>query len=141
MAQPGSEVHQAMLFEPSYDDAGFVRLWLAERRVEVVEWTRVGDGWTHRWRQKKPLINIIELVLPRMDGMACLKKLKAFDPETRVILVHSMTGKWGSEITLKAMTEGADAVVPKPYTKERFMASLDYVLARGGRKMKKSLAM
>lgn len=128
------ESHQAMLFEPSYEDAGFERLWLAERRIDVVEWTRVGDGWDQRWKAKRPYINIIDIVLPKRDGIQCIRRLKAFDRNCKVIVLTAFEGKWGAHWIAKAMEAGADGFVPKPLKKERFLASVDYVLGLSGRK-------
>lgn len=62
--------------------------------------------------QKKPDLMILDIEMPRMDGISFLKKVMQHFP-TRTIICSSL-GKEGSEMYFKAIKAGALDVIEKP---------------------------
>jgi two-component system chemotaxis response regulator CheB len=60
----------------------------------------------------RPDVILLDLEMPRMDGLTFLGKIMAEDP-VPVVICSSFAGR-GTEAALRAMDEGAVAVVPKP---------------------------
>ena len=61
-----------------------------------------------RW----PDVVILDVEMPRMDGVSFLQKIMATRP-TPVVICSSLAGE-GAEVTLKALSAGAFAIVEKP---------------------------
>lgn len=65
-----------------------------------------------RMRIRWPEVIVLDIEMPRMDGLSFLRKLMAERP-TPVVICSSLTER-GSETALEAMAAGAVAVVEKP---------------------------
>ncbi|EJZ41647.1 protein-glutamate methylesterase/protein-glutamine glutaminase [Leptospira licerasiae] len=63
--------------------------------------------------QLKPDFVILDVEMPQMNGIQTLEEIKSKFPETRVIMLSSLTQE-GAKITLKALDMGAIDFVPKP---------------------------
>src|SRR5512136_153214 len=55
---------------------------------------------------------IMDIRMPKLDGIAVLKKIKALSPETIVIMI---TAYASADTTIRAMKEGAYDYVTKPF--------------------------
>jgi two-component system, chemotaxis family, protein-glutamate methylesterase/glutaminase len=65
-----------------------------------------------RMKQEWPDVIVLDVEMPRMDGITFLKKIMAQRP-TPVVICSTLTEK-GAKTTLEAMAAGAVAVVTKP---------------------------
>ncbi len=65
-----------------------------------------------RMERSWPDVVVLDVEMPRMDGITFLKKLMAEHP-TPVVICSSLTQK-GSETAMEALAHGACAIVPKP---------------------------
>jgi len=72
---------------------------------------------------------ITDIIMPEVEGIQVLQKVKESSPSTKVIAM-SGGGRIGNTDFLEvAKSLGADAVVYKPVTKTEFMAALKTCLA------------
>ena len=67
---------------------------------------------------------IIDTIMPSMDGLTCIRTLKAINPQVRVI---AMSGLASSEAIAKATNLGIEAFLPKPFTTEQLINTLQQV--------------
>ena len=65
-----------------------------------------------RMRVQWPDVIVLDVEMPRMDGITFLKKIMAERP-TPVVICSTLTGK-GAETTMQALAAGAFSVVSKP---------------------------
>lgn len=65
-----------------------------------------------KMRQARPDVIVLDLEMPRMDGLSFLRKIMAEDPIP--VVVCSGLGGRGTEAALRALDEGAVEVVAKP---------------------------
>ena len=65
-----------------------------------------------RMNQQWPDVVVLDVEMPRMDGITFLKELMAVRP-TPVVICSTLTER-GAETTLEAMSAGAVAIVTKP---------------------------
>jgi two-component system chemotaxis response regulator CheB len=65
-----------------------------------------------KMRRERPDVILLDLEMPRMDGLTFLRRIMAEDP-IPVIVCSALTGP-GTEAALRAMDEGAVDVVNKP---------------------------
>ncbi len=77
------------------------------------------------YKQKKPDLVLLDLRLPGMDGLDCLKELKKLDPNVQVIIVTIITRKDSIE---RANQLGAKGYVVKPITKDKIIPQIEKIL-------------
>jgi two-component system chemotaxis response regulator CheB len=65
-----------------------------------------------KMRRTRPDVILLDLEMPRMDGLTFLRKLMAEDP-IPVVVCSALTGK-GTQTAMRALEEGAVEVVAKP---------------------------
>jgi len=98
------------------DDSAFMRKSLSillesDPQIKIIGTARDGlDGYNQACKLKPDLITL-DVEMPKMDGLAALKKIMA-DCPTPVIMVSSLTSE-GAEATIKAMELGAVDFIPK----------------------------
>lgn len=99
------------------DDSSFMRtlvkqiLGVDEAFVVIGE---AGDGVTAvaMAMTSKPDIIVLDIEMPKMDGLEAMKRLKLFS-KAKVIILSSVA-QVGSEVAQKARMLGAFDVIPKP---------------------------
>lgn len=81
---------------------------------EVIE---AGEGETglQLAREENPDLVVLDLMLPRKDGMSVLQELHAA-PETAEMPVVLLTAKTQSEDQLRGFQAGADEYITKPFS-------------------------
>lgn len=99
------------------DDSAVVRQVLTaalERDPQIAVIGAVPDPIfaMHRMNQEWPDVVVLDIEMPRMDGITFLKELMAVRA-TPVVICSTLTER-GAETTLKAMSAGAVAIVTKP---------------------------
>ena len=65
-----------------------------------------------RMKQEWPDVIVLDVEMPRMDGLTFLRKLMAERP-TPVVICSTLTTQ-GAETTMQAMSAGAVSIVAKP---------------------------
>jgi len=76
-----------------------------------------------------PDLILLDLGLPRRDGLALLRQLRASGDRTPVIVISARDGEYDKVAALKL---GADDYVTKPFALAEVMARIDAVLRRTG---------
>jgi CheY-like chemotaxis protein len=77
---------------------------------------------------ERPLLVLVDLVMPEMDGYEVCRRLKA-DPQTRDIPLVILTGHRDPKLNIKAFQAGADLALTKPFQPETLIATLRAALA------------
>jgi len=108
------------------DDSAVVRQVLCEilqKDPSIVVSAAVADPVfaMQRMQMQWPDVIVLDVEMPRMDGITFLRKIMAERP-TPVVICSTLTTR-GAEVTLQALAAGAVAVVPKPR-----IAVRDYLL-------------
>ena len=78
----------------------------------------------------KPTFLILDVVMPRLDGLEVCRRLK-LQPETREIKILAVTGHPG--MAESVLAAGADACVTKPFDFDVLSRELERFLASGRR--------
>jgi two-component system chemotaxis response regulator CheB len=99
------------------DDSAVVRQVLTEvlakdRSIEVIGAASDPLFAMQRMAAQWPDVIILDVEMPRMDGITFLKKIMAERP-TPVVICSTLTEK-GAETTMQALVAGAISIVPKP---------------------------
>src|SRR5262245_5761379 len=82
-----------------------------------------GQEAVERTRELLPLVIVMDLSLPVMDGWEATRRLKA-DPKTKHIRVIALTGHAEPAHAKKALDAGCDDFVAKPCLPENLLAKI-----------------
>ena len=111
------------------DDAKLPRMMLKNILVEaghqiVAEAINGLEGET-MYFEHKPDVVTLDIVMPEVGGIECLKNIIAKDPEAKIIMVSSV----GKDSTVdEALQIGAKQFVTKPFDKEKVLKAVALVL-------------
>ncbi|HEY3491918.1 MAG TPA: response regulator [Solirubrobacterales bacterium] len=78
-------------------------------------------------RPPRPSCLVLDLHLPDMDGYELLRKIVAEAPDLPVII---LTGETGEQKRLRALQDGAEAFLTKPFEDDRLLDEIHRLLAR-----------
>ena len=97
------------------DDAAFMRMMLkkilAPSGNEVLEAVDGSDGVT-KYKEHKPNLVFLDVVMPNVDGIECLKQIMAFDSNSKVVMCSSI----GQQTVVNdAIKIGARDFIIKPF--------------------------
>lgn len=110
-----------------------VRLNFEDQGYTVIEATD-GEEALRMIEQEKPDLIILDLKLPKVDGLGVLRKLQSQGAdEHRVVM---LTGATGEEDHLRGYGAGADEYVTKPFEPEDLMAVVEDVLSKSAQELK-----
>jgi two-component system chemotaxis response regulator CheY len=107
------------------DDALFMRKLIcgvaAEAGWEVVGEAGNGAEAIALYREHRPDLVTMDLVMPEMGGLEALRQIRAIDPQARVIVVTALDQK---QALMDSIREGAMDFIVKPFERERVLALL-----------------
>jgi DNA-binding response OmpR family regulator len=83
-------------------------------------------------KEHKPALIILDILMPKMDGLEVLTRLKNTS-ETSSIPVIMLTGLAQYEDVLKGYKSGADYYISKPFTGTTLLNGVNLVLGSGKR--------
>ena len=110
------------------DDEESMRHFL-ERGLQRVgyEVVAVADGAeaVARWQQQPFALAVLDLRMPRLDGLGVLRQLRTLDPDAVVVL---MTAHGTVDTAVEAMRLGASDFVTKPFGLEELQVRLERAL-------------
>ena len=82
-----------------------------------------------RLKEQKPGLIILDIMMPHMDGLEVLERLKG-TAETSSIPVILLTAKVQQEDMLKGYKLGADYYIPKPFTSAHLINVTSFLLSK-----------
>jgi len=89
---------------------------------EIIGPAKNGAEAIKLFKESKPDITILDLVMPIMDGLEALEGLMQIDKNAKILVVSSMGGV-GSK-AIKALELGAKNVITKPFKSESVLKIL-----------------
>lgn len=97
-------------------------VWLAEDGEQALAMTRVNS-------EQGPQVVLSDVIMPKLDGLTLLRRLKRWDPEISVILftAHPIIAD-----AVSAMKEGAADVLTKPIDFNRLKLELQEIFDGSG---------
>ncbi|MER6911383.1 response regulator transcription factor [Streptomyces sp. NPDC000594] len=113
------------------DEAALSELLSMALRYEGWEVRSAGDGAgaVREAREFRPDAVVLDVMLPDMDGLAVLARLRREAPEVPVLF---LTARDGVEDRIAGLTAGGDDYVTKPFSLEEVVARLRGLIRRSG---------
>lgn len=94
--------------------------------LEAETFTRAAELLAFQ-RPPRPSCLVLDLHLPDMDGYELLRKIVAEAPDLPVLV---LTGEAGEEKRLRALRNGAEAFLTKPFEDDQLLDEIRRLLAR-----------
>lgn len=112
------------------DDSLFIRKKLHEfitqnLGYEVLE-ASDGQAAVDLYREHKPLLVILDIVMPILNGLDALANIKKINPKAKVVMLSSSGTK---SYLKKAIEAGADDFLQKPWEEAQIKTILDKALS------------
>ncbi|MCB9556474.1 MAG: response regulator [Deltaproteobacteria bacterium] len=98
-----------------------IKRHLEGTEFELIVQARSGEEALAEYQAQKPDIVLLDIVMPDMDGVAVLERLRALDGEAKVIMVSSLGTK---EKVMECMEKGASSFLMKPYDQDGLLQVL-----------------
>ena len=96
--------------------------FLSAKGYEVLTATN-GEDAVRRVKEDRPHLVLLDVRMPKMDGMEALRRIREIDPEMGVIMVTAVNEE---EVGRKALEEGAFDYIVKPLDLKYLERSLWY---------------
>ncbi len=112
------------------DDSSFLRnslkKILEDQGYEVVGTAGNGLEAVTKYKELKPDLVTLDIIMPQMNGLEVLKLLKTVDPNACVVMVSSMSAKQSVTDCVQA---GAKNYILKPYEAQKLIAVIQKALS------------
>ena len=92
---------------------------------EVVREATNGADAIQGYRECRPQVVTMDIIMPGVDGIAAAKRILGEFPDARIVMVTSMRDE---RHVLEALDLGAASYIVKPYTNEKVLKAIDDVL-------------
>lgn len=111
------------------DDLKFIKMVLRDL-IEKAGFRVVGeasDGLEaiEAFQDKRPDVVILDVTMPKMDGISALKKILELDPAARVIMCSALGQQ---RLIVQAIQLGAKDFIVKPFRAERVVSAIKQTL-------------
>lgn len=111
--QTGAPI-RVQLIDDSAVVRGLTRRWLTGvDGIELIVVSADGMAGVADAIKHKPDIIILDVEMPRMDGLEALPHLRRAAPKAKIIMASTLTHK-GANVTIQALSKGATDYLPKP---------------------------
>ena len=116
------------------DDSSFLSKQIAEfftsqLGFQVVAIGKDGNEAVDLYRKHKPDLVTMDLTMPEMDGIECIRQIRAIDPKVRILVVSALSDK---ATAIQALKEGAQGFLDKPFTEAELSDAIGELLGESG---------
>ena len=116
-----------LIVEDDRNIADLLRLYLEkEGYTPVIAYD--GRKGVELFREKKPALVLLDVMLPEMDGWGVCRAIRA-ESKTPIIM---LTAKGETEDKVQGLKQGADDYITKPFEMKEVLARIEAVLRRSG---------
>ncbi|MFX0144862.1 MAG: response regulator [Candidatus Hodarchaeota archaeon] len=112
------------------DDATFIRNRI-RKVIEKIEYADVvgeasnGDDAITLYKELKPDLVTMDLIMPRSDGVRAIEEIMKFDKKAKIVVISAM----GQELTITdALGKGAKEYIKKPFKEEDIYRTVERFL-------------
>lgn len=111
------------------DDSNVIRSKIARSLsrfgIEIVGLVANGKDAITRFKVTRPDVVTMDLTMPEMDGLECIRAITAFDPKVRILVVSALADK---ATAIQALKEGAQGFLCKPFTDEELTEAISELI-------------
>ncbi len=111
------------------DDLAFIKLLLKDliekAGFRVIGEASDGEEAIDMYQEKRPDLVLLDITMPKMDGITALKKILALDPDAKIIMCSALGQQ---RLIVQAIQLGAKDFIVKPFRPERVITSIKKAL-------------
>ena len=111
------------------DDSNIIRSrisrTLSQHNMVVVATAGNGEDAVRLFREANPDVVTMDLTMPQMDGLECIRALQRINRRARVLVVSALADK---AIAIQALKEGAQGFLCKPFSEADLTEAMDELL-------------
>lgn len=112
------------------DDAAFMRMLLkrilTQAGHQVIGEAATGKEAIEKYKQLKPDLVTMDIVMPEMDGITAVGEIVKIDPNAKVIMITAV----GQEAkVMQALKNGAKGYIVKPFQAPKVLEEINRVLS------------
>jgi two-component system chemotaxis response regulator CheY len=111
------------------DDAIFMRTLVADilqqAGFDVVGEAETGVQAVEKYKQLRPDLVTMDIVMPDLGGIDAVREITAYDPDARVLMCSAMGQQ---ALVVEAIQAGAKDFVVKPFQASRVLEAVQRVL-------------
>jgi two-component system, chemotaxis family, chemotaxis protein CheY len=111
------------------DDAAFMRMrcskLLSDVGHEVIEASNGAEA-VEKFKSTKPDGVLLDITMPKMDGIMTLLEIKKIDPNAQVAMVTAMGQR---SMVMSALKAGAKDFIVKPFDGPRVLSTVEKLLS------------
>jgi two-component system chemotaxis response regulator CheY len=112
------DIKKVIVADDSIVMRNMIRDILNTNGFDVIGEAKNGKEVLELYRQHKPHLVTLDIVMPHEHGIDALRKILEFDPDARVVVVSALNQK---ALLLEAINAGARDYVIKPFDKEELL--------------------
>ena len=107
-------IARVLVVDDSAVARGLMTRWIEEDRdLELIGSAVDGEQGLARAKELQPDLIVLDVEMPKMDGLAALPLLLKAVPTCKVVMASTLTRR-GGEVTIRALSMGAADYTPKP---------------------------
>jgi len=111
------------------DDSDAIRLVMRDI-LEIGKHIVVGDAIdgadaVEKYSQLKPDLMLLDLAMPKKNGLTVIHEVMEMDPKAKIILI---TAAGDMKVIDKCIADGAKSYIPKPFDFQKVLDIIDKVL-------------
>ena len=111
------------------DDLKFIKLVLRDlvekAGFRVVGEASNGEEVIELYQDKRPDVVLMDITMPKVDGLTAMKEILKIDPEAKIIMCSALGQQ---SLIVQALQMGARDFIVKPFREERVVASIKKIL-------------
>ena len=111
------------------DDSDATRIVLKDiilyGKHELVAEAKDGAEAVEKFVDSKPDVLLLDVVLPKKDGLATLKVIKETNPNAKIIMISVLDNK---QMIQDCISAGAQAYITKPFTADDVLKSISFAV-------------
>ena len=111
------------------DDSNIIRSkitrTLSQHNMEVVATASNGEDAISQFAKCKPDVVTMDLTMPRMDGLECIRALRKLNDRVHILVVSALADK---ATAIQALKEGAQGFLCKPFSEADLTEAMDELL-------------
>ncbi|TVR30044.1 MAG: response regulator [Spirochaetaceae bacterium] len=101
-----------------------IREALSDSRFRIVAEAENGEQAIARYREIEPDVVLLDIVMPVLDGLTTLRRLRRIDPGSNIIMCSALGEQ---AMIVRAIQLGARDFIVKPFRPERVVSALERV--------------
>lgn len=78
------------------------------------------------FKKEKPSFVTMDITMPEMDGVECIKQLVALDPQVLILVVSAVSNKTH---TMEALNNGAKGFIQKPFDDDKLNDTIRQIMS------------